>query len=147
MAELHIISILRSKRDELERTVSSYEMALGTARSDLAHINATLELFERDGSESIYPSRLSIVRMFKRGEIFSLCQAALAGASKGLDARELTQVVIHSKGMDEADSLLRRAIGYRIVQTMLRQKMRSGVSSIGKRRGVRVWRLTPLPTP
>jgi hypothetical protein len=73
MAEPQIINTLRSKRDELERIISSYETATTAARRDLAHVNATLELFERNGAAGAYPSPMSIAHMFKRGEIFKLC--------------------------------------------------------------------------
>jgi hypothetical protein len=63
MAEQQIVNTLRSKRDELERIISSYETATIAARRDLMHVNATLELFERDGAPNAYPSRMSIVRM------------------------------------------------------------------------------------
>jgi len=140
MAEPQIVNTLRSKRDELERIIVSYEMAATAARRDLAHVNATLEMFERDGALTAYPSRMSIVRMFKRGEIFRLCNAALAEA-QGLDTRELALAVIRAKGINENDTVLRKAIGFRIVQVMLRQEARGHVAAAGKRRGVMVWSL------
>jgi hypothetical protein len=140
MAESHIVTTLRTKRDELDRLISSYEGALAAARRDFVNVSATLELFEKEGAPAAYPSRLTIVRMFKRGEVFSLCKAALAEAPEGLDTRELARAVIRAKGMEETDNVLRKAIGYRIVQTMLRK--RNSVSSRGRRRGVRVWLLT-----
>jgi hypothetical protein len=120
MAESSTAATLRSKRDELERIISSYEKATTAARRDLAHVNATLELFERDGVSNAYPSRMSIVRMFKRGEIFELCKIALSASPQCLDTRELSLYVIHAKGMDENDTILRKAIGFRIVKAMLR---------------------------
>ena len=139
MAEPQIVTTLSSKRNELERIISSYEAATTAARRDLAHVNATLELFERDGPLSAYPSRMSIVRMFKRGELFALCKAALAEAPDGLDTRELALTVIRAKDMDESDRVLRKAIGLRIVQAMLRQELRGRIVGGGKRKGVRVW--------
>ena len=139
MAEPQIINLLRSKRDELDRIISSYEGALAAARRDFVNVNETLQLFERDGASAAYPSRLSIVRMFKRGELFSLCNAALADAPKGLDTRELARAVIRVKGMDEADTVLRKAICFRVVQVMLREKARGHVTTAEKRRGLRVW--------
>lgn len=139
MAELQIVNTLRSKRDELERIISSYETATIGARRDLAHINATLELFELHGAAGAYPSRLSIASMFKRGEIFALCKAALTETPDGLDTRELALAVIRAKGMNETDVALRKAIGFRIVQAMLRQEARGRLTGAGKRKGVRLW--------
>jgi hypothetical protein len=139
MAEPHIVTTLRTKRDELDRLISSYEGALAAARRDFVNVNSTLELFEKGGSSAVYSSHLSIVRMFKRGELFALCKTALAGASEGLDTRELARAVIRAKGMDETDAVLRKAIGFRIVQVMLRQEARGYAATAGRRRGVRVW--------
>jgi hypothetical protein len=101
--------------------------------------NAAPELFERGGAPDAYPSRMSIVRIFKRRELFALCNAALAKAPDGLDTRELALAVIRAKGMDESDRVLRKAIGFRIVQAMLRQELQRRVIRAGKRKGVRVW--------
>jgi hypothetical protein len=141
MAESATVTALRTKRDELERIIGSYEKSATAARRDLAHVNATLELLERDDASGAYPSRLSIARMFKRGEIFALCKEALVGASEGLDTRELALALIRAKGMDENDKILRKAIGFRIVQAMLRQEMRGHVTRGKKRKGVRIWHL------
>ncbi len=141
MAESATVMALRNKRDELVRVISSYEKSATAARRDLVHVNATLELLERDGASDAYSSRLSIARMFKRGELFSLCQAALAEAPEGLDTRELALPVIRAKGMDEGDKILRKAIGFRIVQAMLRQEMRGHVTRGKKRKGVMIWHL------
>jgi hypothetical protein len=147
MAEPHIITTLRAKRDELDRIISSYEGALAAARRDFASVNETLQLFERDSTPAAYPSRLSIVRMFKRGELFDLCKISLVQAPEGLDTRELSRAVIRAKEMDENDSVLRKAIGFRIVQVMLRQSARGLVAGAGKRKGVRVWSCTNLYSP
>jgi hypothetical protein len=144
MAEPQIVTTLRSKRDELERIISSYEAAATAARRDLTHVNATPQLFERDGAQTAYPSRMSIVRMFKRGEIFALCKAALIEAPEGLDTRELALAVILAKRMDENDTVLRKAIGFRVAQVMLRQRVRGPVTGAGKRKGLMAWRLSGI---
>lgn len=139
MAESSTVTALRIKRDELERIISSYEKSISAARRDLAHVNATLELFERDSTSTNYPSRLSITRMFKRGELFELCKAALTDTSEGLNTRELGLALIRAKGLDETDKVLRRAISSRIAQVMLKQQMRGFVAGTERRKGVRVW--------
>jgi len=55
---------------------------------------------------------MSIVRMFKRGEIFELCKIALSVPPQCLDTRELALYVIHAKGMYENDTILRKAISF-----------------------------------
>jgi hypothetical protein len=73
--------------------------------------------------------------------MFALCKDALAEAPEGLDTRELALAVIRANGMDESDLVLRKAIGFRIVQAMLRQKTRGRVADAGKRHGVRLWQI------
>ena len=46
MAEPLIITMLRSKRDEIEGAVVAYEKCLNEARANLAHVTATLRTFE-----------------------------------------------------------------------------------------------------
>lgn len=139
MAEPQIVNTLRSKRDELERIIGSYEKAIEAARHDLAHVNATLQLFERDGVPNAYPSKMSIIRVFRRGEIFAICKEALVQAHAGMDTRELALAVLRAKGMNEDDAVLRKAVAYSIINVMRQQFRRGKVADSAKRRGVRVW--------
>ncbi len=147
MAEPQIVNTLRSKRDELERIIGSYEKSIEAARRDLSHVNATLQLFERGADPKAYPTRMGIIRVFKRGEIFGLCKAALADSPEGLDTRELALAVIRSKGMDAGDAVLRKAIAYSIINVMRQQFRRGRVWDSGKRNGVRIWCLAPSRVP
>ncbi|ATQ69297.1 MULTISPECIES: hypothetical protein [Methylosinus] len=140
MADPHILSTLRSKRDQMEGAIRAYEKKIETLRRDLAHVNATLRLFELNGEHEVFPVHMDLTRLFKRGEIHKICQMALAEAPEGLDTRELSLAVIQAKGMDESDAVLRIAINYRIVQAMRMQEKRGRVIGVGKRKGVRVWR-------
>jgi hypothetical protein len=139
MAEPQIVTTLSNKRDELERIIGSYEKAIEAARRDLAHVNATLQLFERDGVPNAYPSRTNLVRVFRRGEIFAICKAALAQAPAGMDTRELALAVLRAKEMDEGDAVLRKALAWSIINVMRVEHRRGKVADAGRRRGVRVW--------
>src|ERR1700730_17839724 len=87
-----------------------------------------------------YPSRMSIVRVFKRGEIFAICKVALAQAPAGMDTRELALAVLRAKEMDEGDGVLRKALAWSIFNVMRVQHRRGNIADAGKRKGVRVWR-------
>jgi hypothetical protein len=130
MAELQIVTTLRAKRDELERIIGSYEKAIEAARRDLAHVNATLQLFERDGIPNAYPSRMSLIRVFRRGEIFAICKIALARTPAGMDTRELALAVLTAKGMDTQDAVLRKAVAYSIINVMRQQFRRGNVADV-----------------
>jgi hypothetical protein len=104
-------------------------------------VNATLQLFERDGVPNAYPSRTNLVRVFRRGEIFAICKAALTQAPIGMDTRELALAVLRAKDMDEGDVVLRKALAWSIINVMKVQHRRGNIADAGKRRGVRVWAL------
>ncbi|WP_442754489.1 hypothetical protein ACNHKD_16065 [Methylocystis sp. JAN1] len=142
MADPQILTTLRRKRDEMEAAIRAYEKKTEALRRDLAHVNATLRMFEINGEHEVFPVHMDLARLFKRGEVFRICQAALEAAPEGLDTRELALAVIRAKGMDEGDAVLRKAINYRIVQAMRMQELRRRVSGAGKRKGVRVWCLS-----
>ena len=49
MAESSTITTLRTKRDQIEGLIAHLEDRIKEARTDLAHVNATLRLFELAG--------------------------------------------------------------------------------------------------
>ncbi|MGJ0513471.1 hypothetical protein [Methylocystis sp.] len=142
MAEPQIVTTLRRKRDEMEAAIRAYEKKTEALRRDLAHVNATLRMFELNGEHEVFPVHMDLTRLFKRGEVWRICQEALADAPEGLDTRELGLAVIQTKKLDEGDSVLRRAINYRIVQAMRMQAKRNNVVSKGKRKGVVIWAMS-----
>jgi len=77
MADPHIITTLRSKRDAIEATILAYQGKLDQARRDLVHVNATLALFASDDPGEVR-AYTDTSRLFRRGEMVGLCKAALA---------------------------------------------------------------------
>lgn len=77
------VTTLKGKRDEITRAIVNYENKIAQAKVDLAHINATIRIFEIGedgpvaGSQTVAPY-VDIYRMFKRGEMVAICKAALA---------------------------------------------------------------------
>ncbi len=140
MKEPQIVHTLRAKRDEIERTIDAYEKRIAATRRDLAHVNATLQLFQRNGEPQEFPLPMSITRLFKRGEVFAYCKAALGDAPDGLDTRELALAAIRAKGLDETDPVLRNAVAFNIISTLSMRAKRGQVVKGPKRKGVIVWR-------
>lgn len=138
MADPQIVSTLTRKQREVERAILTYEKKLEQARLDLSHINATLRLFKVNGEPSEFPVYVDLHRLFRRGEIVTLCKEAIAKEGP-LDTRELALRVIRAKGLDEADKPLRVSIALRIVQAMRLHAKRGSVIAGEKRKGVRVW--------
>ena len=140
MAEPLIITMLRSKRDEIEGAVVAYEKRLNEARANLAHVTATLRTFEASDDPASLPAYVDVGRLFKRGEVVSICFAALAQEGP-LDTRELGLRVVRAKGLDETDGVLRHTVVYRVVQALRIQRKRGRIESLGKRKAARVWAL------
>src|SRR6478672_10900042 len=116
MADPHIVSTLQRKRDDIENAIAAYQKKIEAAKRDLAHVNATLAMFAAPEGRTQFPVYMDTLRLFKRGEIVTICKAALKAGP--LDTRELALAVIKAKGMDAKDAVLRRSIAFRIVQAL-----------------------------
>jgi hypothetical protein len=140
MAEPHIVSTLQNKAEQVEKYIIETETKLAQARADLAHIRATLALFQSDGDTPEYPVHMGVHRLFKRGEIWRVAHAALINAPDGLDTRELAALVIQAKGLDPNDKIFRNTVALSVVHILRMRHKRGQVADAGKRKGVRVWR-------
>lgn len=128
MADPQIVNTLRRKRDAIEQAIANYEKKIEAAKLDLAHVNATLRLFESPDERTEFPVYVDTLRLFRRGEIVSICKKALAEEGP-LDTRELALRVIRHKRLDEADTVLRTSITYRIVHALRSQWKRGRIES------------------
>ena len=138
MADPQILTTLRRKRDEIESVIATYRAKIKDAEYDLSAVAATLRLFELNGEPQQFPAYADIGRLWKRGEIVSVCRDALAKEGP-LDTRELALRVIRAKGLDEGDGVLRKTVAFRIVQALSIAAKRGKIGSAAKRSGVRVW--------
>ena len=139
MAEIRTVTTLQTKRDEIRATIQAYEHKLAQARVDLAHITATIALFEASGDPASMPRYVDVHRLFRRGEPVELCKAALA--SGPMTTPELAQHLMKAKGLDTGDKALSRAICQRLVYALTRQQQRGKLQLAGKRHGRSVWTL------
>src|SRR5215207_11653272 len=100
-------TMLRTKRDQIEGLIAHLEDRLKEARSDLAHVNATLRLFEMDGEakESVR-AYMNLNRVFPRGELRKLCVEALEAKQAPMSTRDIAAYVIKAKGRDKDDRTL-----------------------------------------
>jgi len=139
MAQENIIKTLTSKRDGIERTIATYQKRIEEARRDLSHVNATIRLFETGRTEE-GARYVDTLRLFKRGEIWGLCKAALEKEGL-LDSRELAVRLIQHHGLDADDKVLRKSLTLRVVQALRLQANRGKVRSLGRRKNVMLWEL------
>ena len=140
MAEPHILTTLRAKRDDIQAAIEAYEAKIEAAKHDLAAVNATLRLFELNGETRQFPAYMDLGRLWKRGEISAVCREALEREGT-LDTRELALRVVRAKGLDEGDKVLRQTVTFRIVQVLSIAAKHGRFRSEGKRKGVRLWAL------
>jgi len=145
MAEIRTVTTLRSKRDEIVSSIRLYEKQLEQARSDLAHINAVIRVFEATGDPKDMPRYVDVHRLFKRTEKWELCKAALAKSGE-LSTKDLALHVLTAKGFDTNDGVLLNTITYQLVQSLRLQAKCGRVQMAGKRHGVCIWRLPASAT-
>lgn len=143
--EPQVIHTLRTKASELERHIAKLERALEQAKVDLAHINASIMLFEAPKAGEQFPLHFNLGRLFKGRELGQLCREALAGGPK--DTRELAAYIIRAKGLDDADKHLRTSIQLRVVNAMRMAEKRGKARRIGKAASAIIWAGPPPELP
>jgi hypothetical protein len=139
MAEIRTVTTLRRKRDEIARSIVEYEKRLAQARADLAHVNATLTIFEGGGEPGSHRVYVDLLRVFRYGEIAALCVKELAAGE--LTTRELAMRLLKFKGLDAGDRVLIKTVCLSVVQSMRGMERRRKVRMTGKRAGICVWAL------
>lgn len=140
-----VINTLRTKAAELDAHIAKLERALEQAKADLAHLNASIMLFEAPPEGTEFPMHFNLGRLYKVREIGKLCQEALASGPKS--TRELAVYALEAKGLDASDKHLRTSVQLRIVHAMRMQELRGKVGRMGKRGSAIVWTLEPVFCP
>lgn len=141
MSDPQVINTLRAKAENLAGYIAKLEADIEQARADLAHVNATLHLFEAPGAGEAFPMHYNLDRLFKRFEIGELCRKALADGPK--DTRQLADWIVEAKGFPAPDRHLRTSVAYRIVQALRMQEKRRGpIKRVGKNGNALIWKLS-----
>jgi hypothetical protein len=142
MPEIRTVTTLVKKRDEIRASIRMYEKRLEQAKSDLAHVCAVLRLFEASGRGQDLSRYMDSYRLFKRGEPWAICAAALVNGP--LSTKDLALELMKAKGMDLKDAVLAKTLGHRLIHSLRMQEQRKKVCREGKRHGVAVWKLPGL---
>ena len=132
-----VINTLRTKADELRAYILKLEKALHQAHVDLAHINASITLFEAPPAGTQFPLRFNLGRLFKGRELGKLCREALA--QRPHSTRELAEYVIAAKGLDASDKHFRYSVALRVVNAMRMAEKRGQVQRVGMSGNAIVW--------
>ena len=131
-----IIQTLHSKRAEILGRIKAYEAQIAHAKHDLAHVNATIELFaapERQRARYIVSHGF-----FKKGEVADICARHLS-ADGEMTTRELAERVMAERDLDISDTALRNSVVFKVVQALRHAKRRKLVRMVEKRKGMCVW--------
>ena len=105
MAELHVMSALRNKRAELTGVLRQLEQQLVQQRTDLAHVDATMRLFDPDIRPNDIRPKQPRARnaWFRPGECLRLIYDELREATQPLTTRELAERIMRLKAISAAD--------------------------------------------
>jgi hypothetical protein len=124
MGEPHVISALSSKRAELAGIVSQLERQLGQQQANLAHLDATMRLFDPDIRPNKIRARQQRTRSawFRPGECLRLIYDELRDAAQPMTTRQLAERIMRVKAMPMADDRQRELVQKTILGSLNRAK-------------------------
>ena len=124
MGEPHIISALSSKRAELAGIVSQLERQLGQQQANLAHLDATIRLFDPDIRPNTIRPKQQRARnaWFRPGECLRLIYDELRDAVQPMTTRELAERIMRLKAMPMVDDRQRELVQKTILGSLNRAK-------------------------
>ena len=140
MAELHVVSALRDKRAELAGMLRQLEQQLVQQRANLAHLDATMRLFDPNlQPKDIRPKRPRVCNVwFRPGECLRLIYDELREATQPVTTRELAERLMRVKAISVADNNRRELVQKTLLASLNRAKETIARVETG---GVVSWRL------
>jgi hypothetical protein len=140
MAELHVIGALRNKRAELAGMLRQLEQQLAQQRANLAHLDATMQLFDPDiRPKDIRPKQPRARNAwFRPGECLRLIYDQLREATQPVTTRALAEQIMRAKAIPAADNDRRERVQKTLLATLNRAKQTIARVEIA---GVVRWRL------
>ena len=123
MAERHVIGALRTKRAELSGTLRQLEQQLAQHRANLAHLDATMRLFDPEiRPRDIRPRQLRARNAwFRPGECLRLIYDELREATQPT-TRELAERIMRLKAMPMTDDRCRALVQKTLLSSLNRAK-------------------------
>jgi hypothetical protein len=124
MAEMHVIGALRHKRAELAGMLRQFEQQLVQQRANLAHVDATMRLFDPDvRPKDIRPKQLRERNAwFRQGECLRLIYDELREATQPATTRELAERIMRVKAIPAADDDRRERVQKTLLASLNRAK-------------------------
>ena len=141
MGEPHVISALSNKRAELAGIVSQLQRQLGQQQANLAHLDATMRLFNPDIRPNKIRARQQRTRSawFRPGECLRLIYDELRDAAQPMTTRQLAERIMGVKAMPMADDRQRELVQKTILGSLNRAK--ETIARV-EAEGVVSWRLS-----
>ncbi len=119
MAKPQIVTTLTTKQREIQSYIRDLEKRLEQAKHDLAHVNATIRLFEVGDGPPQFPVHVNFKGLYRKGELTRLCLEALESLpERSGTSREIAAYIIKAKGWDASDRPLAISVGYSAVTTL-----------------------------
>jgi hypothetical protein len=143
MAQSIIIHALTEKRAEVSGIIADLEERTRQARADLAHIDATLRLFDPDvkiGAIRAKQPAKARSGPFAPGEISKRCREALRDAKEPLAAETIVRAAMADKGLPVDDKAMRIAMIRSFLWALHRLHVEGQVQKVGHGLGAR-WAL------
>ena len=124
MAERHVIGALRTKRAELSGTLRQLEQQLAQQRTNLAHLDATMRLFDPEiRPKDIRPRQLRARNAwFRPGECLRLIYDELREATQPATTRELAERIMRLKAMPMTHDRCRALVQKTLLSSLNRAK-------------------------
>ena len=124
MAESHVIGALRNKRAELAGTLRQLEQQLAGHRANLAHLDATMRLFDPNvRTKDIRPRQVRARNVwFRQGECLRLIYDELREATQPVTTRELAERIMRVKAIAAADDHQRELVQKTLLGSLNRAK-------------------------
>jgi hypothetical protein len=140
MAEPHVIGALRNKRAELAGMLRQLEQQLAQQRANLAHVDATMRLFDPDiRPKDIHPKQPRARNAwFRQGECLRLIYDELREATQAVTTRELAERIMRVKAIPATDDQRRERVQKTLLASLNRAKQTIERVEIA---GVVCWRL------
>jgi hypothetical protein len=124
MAETHVIGALRHKRAELAGMLRQLEQQLTQQRANLAHVDATMQLFDPDiRPKDIRPKQPRARNAwFRQGECLRLIYDELRDATQPMTTRDLAERIMRLKAIPSADNQCRERVQKTLMWTARRRQ-------------------------
>ena len=124
MLEQHVIGALRNKRAELSGRLCLLEQQLAQQRADLAHLDATMRLFDPQIQPNDIRPRLPRARnaWFRPGECLRLIYDELREDAQPATTRELAERIMRRKAMPPMDGRGRELLQRTLLSSLNRAK-------------------------